>query len=744
MDTPSPPSSTSENLEYRNKSLKLYKDIISVPTVVNSFFNSSESISIVLSQTDSQTKKNKQFITTKYVLPTADKQVTSTHFLNELVSPLISQSPSHTKQITIKDTTTNPENIEYSFEISDRDHHLTTIPSRDIHKKVCSDEWFGTISWSPCEKYIAFIADSKINTTSFYDREPKDKIVGDQFLYRDDWGETYSPISNPSIFIVDIEKEAIFPLEPFPSEKLTAGQVIWTPDGKGLVFVGWSVSVRKLGIRACFNRISSLYHFDFASYLVTRQEAKDKKEKPTKPLVLTNLIPSVSQGCFRSPRFSPDGKSLIFMGFDEKTFPHNTCSKLFKLNWAGSGVATAGQKPLTLIDYKNHNDEFPGLYCQDIPINPWIDNSTIVFSAPIKSTNQVLSFNIDTKQLNTLFASKCSYSVQDVDLKSKQFIMTESGLNQPTLVYLIDYHHLDKKVLLYKPVVSKDLTDIFASYDFSIHSVPVNIPTPAPFASIKEFELIYLKNTTQKKSPCLLFLHGGPHVSVGTDYAFSLTFLAALGYNLIIPNYRGSTSFGKDFVECLPGLIGTLDADDSLQALLYTLSTLDKDGIDVDKVGVIGGSHGGFLSAHMSKYPQFKAAVLRNPVIDIPSMSTLSDIPDWCFYECGLKPSVDRGDDTLYHTLPTLEEIEQMKQCSPSRYIDEIKTPSLLSLGDSDLRVPPSQGLLYYRSLMERNVPTKCVMYPKTGHSLDTVDAKLDQWIHNACWFNKYILENNK
>jgi len=735
---PPPPSSTSENLEYRNKVLKIYKDVISIPTVVNSFFNSSESISIVLSQTDPQTKKNKQFITTKYVTQ-QEKQVISTHFLNELVSPLISQSPSHTQQITIKDTS-SADNIEYSFEISDRNHHITTIPSRDIHKKICSDEWFGNISWSPCEKYIAFIADSKINTTSFYDREPKDKIVGDQFLYRDDWGETYAPISNPAIFIVDIEKEAIFPLEPFPCEKITAGQVIWTPDGKGLVFVGWNVDVRKLGIRACFNRISTLYHFDFQSYLTVRQEAKEKKEKPTKPLGFTNLIPSVTQGCFRSPRFSPDGKSLIFLGFDEKIFPHNTCSKLFKLDWT-NGV-NLQQSPQVLIDYKNNNDEFPGLYCQDIPINPWVDNSTIVFSNTVKSTNQVLSFNIDTKQLNTLFSSKYSYSVPDVDLKSKQIIITESGLHQPTLVYLVDYHHLDKKVLLYKPVVSKEMSDLFASYDFTIHSIPVNTPTPAPYQHIKSFETIYLANANAKtKSPCLLFLHGGPHVSVTTDYAFSLAFLAALGYNLVIPNYRGSTSFGKDFVECLPGYIGTLDVDDSLQALNFILANIGKNDIDSNKLGVIGGSHGGFLSAHLSKYPQFKAAVLRNPVIDIPSMSTLSDIPDWCFYECGIKPTVERGADQLYHTLPSLEEIEKMKSCSPSRYINEIKTPSLLSLGDSDLRVPPSQGLLYYRSLVERNIPTKCIMYPKTGHSLDTVDAKLDQWVHNACWFNKYILE---
>ncbi|KAM9987494.1 hypothetical protein ACTFIZ_005222 [Dictyostelium cf. discoideum] len=760
-------SLSEQEIKYREDTTKVYRELLSIPTVNNAFFTNNDesnenliSASIIVSQIDITNKKSKLYMSQKTILKDSSSKknhVISSPIQQELATSIISVSPSHKKILTIKE---NPSTeFEFSFDITDGSHLITSITSKDVHKKILNDEWFGSFSWSPCERYVAFIADSKLNVTGFFDKEPKDKAIGDQFVFRDDWGETYSPVANPSIFIVDIEKEVVFPVEPFPSEKISAGQVIWTPNGEGLVYVGWNFGKRKLGIRACFNRSSSLYHLNFKEFINSRNQWKEnqksdpKQTKLTTPLQIVNLIPNGNNGCYRSPRFTPDSSKLIFLGFNERIYAHDTCSKIFSLNWPSNNITKQPPQSFeTLLDYKNFNDSFPGVFCQSLPERPFIDEKTFLFSTTIRSTEMIVSFNYESKELKIIKIPSSTvdgsdeepklYILYDIDFKSKKYLIGESSVNQPTKVYLIDYlvdGNNQEKQIIYSPKPSEQCNSIFKSFSATIHNVPVSKPTPQPYTeSIKSFELIYLKNKNSTQSSplgCLVFIHGGPHSNLDVGYVSTITYLLSLGYNIIIPNYRGSTGFGKDFVDCLPGHIGDLDVDDCVQAINYTLDKIDTT-IDRNKIGVIGGSHGGFLSAHLSRFPIVKTSIMRNPVIDIPSMSTLSDIPDWCFFEAGINLS---DPTSQYHTLPSMEEIEKMRKCSPSFHIESIKIPSLLALGDSDLRVPPSQGLLYYRMLRERDVPTKCLMYPKTGHSLDSIDARLDQWVNISLWLKKYL-----
>lgn len=94
-------------------------------------------------------------------------------------------------------------------------------------------------------------------------------------------------------------------------------------------------------------------------------------------------------------------------------------------------------------------------------------------------------------------------------------------------------------------------------------------------------------------------------------------------------NYRGSIGAGEDSVNSLLGKVGQADVSDCMAALRAALEKFP--WIDPDRVALVGGSHGGFLVAHLSgQHPDaFKAVVARNPVIDLASMSTISDIPDW-------------------------------------------------------------------------------------------------------------------
>ena len=132
--------------------------------------------------------------------------------------------------------------------------------------------------------------------------------------------------------------------------------------------------------------------------------------------------------------------------------------------------------------------------------------------------------------------------------------------------------------------------------------------------------------------PLVVMPHGGPHSAHSTRFMSYNTGLALLGYGVLAVNYRGSIGFGEHGVHSLPGRCGELDAGDCRAALDCALAT---GRFNADKLVVQGGSHGGFLTAHLTaQYPDlFKAAVIRNPVINIPSMAMVTDIPDWCYKE---------------------------------------------------------------------------------------------------------------
>lgn len=105
------------------------------------------------------------------------------------------------------------------------------------------------------------------------------------------------------------------------------------------------------------------------------------------------------------------------------------------------------------------------------------------------------------------------------------------------------------------------------------------------------------------------------------------------GYAILHCNYRGSSGFGQNALESLAGTAGSLDVEDVVHLTKHALAS--NDALDSSRVGVCGGSHGGFLSGHLiGQYPElFKVAAMRNPVTNIASMVTATDIPDWCYVE---------------------------------------------------------------------------------------------------------------
>ncbi|KAJ3322315.1 hypothetical protein HDV06_003209 [Boothiomyces sp. JEL0866] len=220
-----------------------------------------------------------------------------------------------------------------------------------------------------------------------------------------------------------------------------------------------------------------------------------------------------------------------------------------------------------------------------------------------------------------------------------------------------------------------------------------------PGETVETNEVIIVKGENglfEGKSPLIVMPHGGPHSANTTDF---------------------NSTYAFANLSALIGQIGTLDIHDVHSAAVWAKAT---QGVDQENVYLFGGSHGGFISAHLvTRYPDFyKASCMRNPVVNVGAMVSNSDIPDWCFAEAAL-PFDPRSMDPL-----SPEHYKIMYEASPVSHLKDKVSPVLMMLGEGDRRVPPSQGLRFVETLKGKGFDAHTLMFPKVGHALDTFEAQ--------------------
>ncbi|OWR53467.1 putative acylpeptide hydrolase [Danaus plexippus plexippus] len=169
-----------------------------------------------------------------------------------------------------------------------------------------------------------------------------------------------------------------------------------------------------------------------------------------------------------------------------------------------------------------------------------------------------------------------------------------------------------------------------------------------------------------------------------------------IGFSCVRINYRGSTGSGDNNVRCLVGRVGDLDIKDCVLATKTV-----KELYQVDEVLLYGGSYGGFIASHLAgRMPrEFKAMVLRNPLINFVTKFRYADNPDGCATEAGFE--YIEGGQEFEDTLLLLH------RASPIIHSHNVIIPTAVMLGTKDKRVPYYQGLEFVRKLKAKGVPTR-------------------------------------
>lgn len=638
----------------------------------------------------------------------------STRFPIDITTELMSTLTKNEERRAVLRQATIDNSTKQFIEIWDKERFVKNydLSALDVHGDVYTDAEFRSFEWSPDNTKILYIAEKKLpKSEPFYKQKSLDKdkekkednevTVGNEYIYKPHWGEQLVGKHRPVIAVLDTTVDAITILSGIPDE-LSPGQVIWTKD-QDIIGVAWRHEPLYLGLTVCTNRRSWIFLLKNGEY---RKLSDD--------------------GCaVHSPRISPDGNCLVWLQREAGAVPHHNVHKLVMRDLSVEQdhtveIVEAVRTSKTI----NHNKQFYGIYGR-LPRRCWSDDSQyLFFSTPQR--NNIVSYvvNIKTKDVTEIRNDTSSLSILDVKGDMIAFLNTSLTQSSSLQIGRFNSEAADigdiSRIALTTPMAIQGFEEI--TYEQNEYNYDND-------DSIKQFNYIYFgpKSGKARSVPFIVLPHGGPHSNYANVFSLECSFLVLAGFALVQVNYRGSTGMGSATVEYLQGQVGTVDVKDCLTATQEAIKKYP--WLDPKRIGLCGGSHGGFLVAHLSgQAPDlFKAVVARNPVIDIATMFGTSDIPDWCAVETGVPNNA---------TGPGPEDVDmivKMRKCSPIMHVDKVKASTLVCIGTKDLRVPSSQGTMWYNRLKINKVKTKMLVYDD-NHQLSTGPAEIDHVINNCLW----------
>lgn len=227
-----------------------------------------------------------------------------------------------------------------------------------------------------------------------------------------------------------------------------------------------------------------------------------------------------------------------------------------------------------------------------------------------------------------------------------------------------------------------------------------------------------------RKYPMVLKAHGGPYGAFFHNWRFEEQALAAQGHVVVYANCRGSTGYSLEFTKSVVGNWGAEDSRDYLAALDYVIR---RGYVDRERLGVMGGSYGGFMTTWLlGTTDRFAAGVAECAATDEPMFYYSADMQKWSEEELGGPP---------------WEQWDDYRRVSSSTHAHKIKAPLLLLHAEDDTRVPISHSEIVYTTVKRMGVEAMFARYPSGGHGFawsaprfrcDTLNRTID-------WFGRYL-----
>jgi dipeptidyl aminopeptidase/acylaminoacyl peptidase len=533
--------------------------------------------------------------------------------------------------------------------------NLYVIPAEGGEARQLTDlkEAVEAIAWSPDSTNIAFT--SRVRDEAYQEEDEKKRAprrFTRVFHKLDSVGFTGD--RRKHVFVVGLDGG-----EP---HQVTTGDFehdnpAWSPDGTQLAFDGlrdenWDTQL-----------INRLYIVDAAG---------------GEPAALTG-----DEGSYERPSFSPDGSRIAYrMTVEDGTYPHH--SQLGVMNADGSDA-----KLLTTS--------------LDRQCGPYPDHRE-----PLWDDGRLL-FSIEDGGNIHLYTVQDDGSAEPELLVGGEQTISSYDIRDGELVYLASTHTTMREV--YVGAEGKQLTHVGRSF-----TEGRELGQPERFTAISpdgyEVDAWVLRPPgfeQVKRYPAVLTIHGGPFTQYGTGFFDEFQVMAAGGYVVLFSNPRGGSGYSEEHGRAIRGPLndagpgwGSVDYDDVIAVVDTALEKFDF--VDPDRLGVIGGSYGGYMTSWIIGHTKrFKAAISERAVNNFVSMFGSSDL-FWVFER--------------QFGGPLWENVDAYLERSPSTYAQEMETPVLVLHSEQDLRCNIEQGEHLFTLLRLLGKDVELLRFPAESHEL--------------------------
>jgi dipeptidyl aminopeptidase/acylaminoacyl peptidase len=538
----------------------------------------------------------------------------------------------------------------------------------------------GVPFWSPDSSTIAFVGAVSTDPDEEKEEDEKDakqtartKIV-ERASYKLD-GAGYIGNRRRHIFAIDMAERKV--------EQLTQGDhhndtPAWSPDSRHLAFATsrsprWDVSVEgDIYVMPC-----------------TGGEARQ----------------ITSGGAYANPAFSPDGSRIAFLGY---TDPDDVFAPPRMYSTTRDGA-----------DQRNELGAWDGTLGSDVSSDVALPDDGL----GLRWLPNGLHFIGTERGIANIY---CTQEGAHAVTQGRHAITDYSIADDGTIAFArADATHLPD-VYLFENGECKQLTH---ENDAFLAEVEIREPERFTFTGANDEEsdgwLLAPRGHDSGKHPLLAYIHGGPQTAHGEAFFFEYQFLAGQGFGVFFPNIHGSSTYGRAYQTSIWKDWGNLDFQDVLAG---TKEATTRNWVDDRRLGIVGGSYGGFMTNWVLSHSDiFKAGVTERCLCNMVSFMGTSDA-GWLWNRVwGFHPE---------------EDVNKLWDMSPIKYVADINVPLMVIHSEGDDRTPLEQGEQMFLALRRLGKVTKFVMFPEESHGLSRggkPSRRVERMGYIRDWFRQHL-----
>jgi dipeptidyl aminopeptidase/acylaminoacyl peptidase len=425
-----------------------------------------------------------------------------------------------------------------------------------------------------------------------------------------------------------------------------------------------------------------------------------------------------TRSCY-SPSWSPDGKTIAFLAKPKlRSGNHSELFIIAAREQSASPRCLTGEFEGSCSDWTNSDMTNEQL----MPAPVWSpDGKTLYILAVQRGSTRVYA-------IASQGAGKQPPTLTPGNIHVRDFSIDQSTSTLATLIE--DPTHV-AEIFVCSTVSPEELRQLTGFNDALFDELALAAPEYMPYTGVDGWPMDgwILKPRDfdpGRKYPLIVEIHGGPNTQYGYGFMHEMQMLAGAGYVVLYTNPRGSIGYGRDFALAVRGAWAEKD---SLDIMAGVDALLQMGYIDEQRMGVIGGSYGGFMTSWLIGHTdRFKAAVADRGVINRFSFFGSSDI-GWDF-----------TDDDM--EVPPWEDPERYMRMSPITYVEQIHTPVLIIHSESDLRCSIEQSEQLFAALKYLGREVLFVRFEGQNHGLSRnghPKLRLERLQHIKAWFDKYL-----